>query len=217
MNYVIVNNKDLCIRLNKTGCPEICSRNNAQSFESSKAKNILDNLPKTFKKFNFRVEPIPDAIFTDTNKNIENSTLENTTIKKRKQLKSGNSYEVSEDIISWVDRFGLCYDTLDEANEKVKTLIKILEKSDDELLDILHIIEIEPPKDLYGGWLLYKRIRENRKKRRSIKDEIMIIENVLENIDRTYLNRDRIRKAIDGLFKRKYRFRIIEEEENSDL
>lgn len=50
------------------------------------------------------------------------------------------------------------------------------------MLDILHSIEFEPPKDLYGGWQIYKAIWENRKRRRDIKDETLIINNVLEEI-----------------------------------
>ncbi|KAI4445321.1 hypothetical protein C823_007828 [Eubacterium plexicaudatum ASF492] len=91
-------------------------------------------------------------------------------------------------------------------------MIGDLTKSDKELLDILHIIEMEKPLDLYGGWLIYKRIRENRKKRREYKDEILIVENVLKEINPTCLQREKVKKAIKGLIGRKYRFRIIEEE-----
>ena len=87
-----------------------------------------------------------------------------------------------------------------------------LDRLDQELIDILHNIELESSKDLYGDWILYKRVRNNRKKRRVLKDEILIIKNVLEKIDPSCLNRSRIQKAIDGLFKRKYTYRIVEEE-----
>lgn len=61
--------------------------------------------------------------------------------------------------------------------------------------------------------MLYKEIKANRKNRRIIKDELLIIQNVLEKVDSFWLSREQIQKAIDGLFKRKYSFRIIEEEE----
>ena len=82
------------------------------------------------------------------------------------------------------------------------------------MIDILHIIEIEKSKDLYGGWKEYKDIRTNREKRRSIKDELFIVENVLKKIDSSHLQRERIQKAVDGLFNRKYNFRIIEEDKD---
>jgi len=85
------------------------------------------------------------------------------------------------------------------------------------LLDILHIIELESPKDLYGGWQIYKAIRENRKRRRNIKDETLIINDVLEEVKPDCLDRERIKRAIDGLFTRKYTFRIVEEEESENV
>lgn len=85
------------------------------------------------------------------------------------------------------------------------------------MLDILHIIELESPKDLYGGWQIYKAIRENRKRRRNIKDETLIINDVLEEVKPDCLDRERIKRAIDGLFTRKYTFRIVEEEESENV
>lgn len=113
----------------------------------------------------------------------------------------------------WIDRFGHCYDVLKEAEEILNVLVVELENCDKELLDILHSIELEPPKDLYGGWQIYKVIRQNRKNRRSMKDEAMLINDVLEEVNPDCLDRKRIKKAIDGLFGRKYKFRIIEIEE----
>lgn len=63
MDYVITNsNNKVFIRLGENGFPETCAKQKAQRFKSSKARNILDNLPKTMKKFHFRVEPIPEII-----------------------------------------------------------------------------------------------------------------------------------------------------------
>ena len=169
MDYVITNpTKKLFIRLNQNGSPETCGEQMAQRFESSKARNIVDHLPKTMKKFNFYVEPIPEII---------------------------------------------------QAEQREKELIKELENSDKEMLDLLHIIEIEKPKDLFNGWKLYKQIKANRIKRREIKDEILIVENVLENIKNvSCMHRDQVQKSINGLFGRKYKFRIIEEgDENAIL
>ena len=99
---------------------------------------------------------------------------------------------------------------MEEARKRQEELVDDLHIKDKELLDILHIIEIERPKDLYNGWLLYKRIRENRKLRREIKDELIIIGNVLKEINPTYLQRNKVQSAIDGLFNREYTFRIID-------
>ena len=45
-----------------------------------------------------------------------------------------------------------------------------------------------------------------------MKDELMIVENVLNSLtDTSCLHRKNIQKAINGLFNRKYTFRVVEE------
>ena len=208
MDYVIRNNKNLYIKLNKEGAPVSCPEHERTLFEQSKAKNILKGLPKNLRRFNFKVEAVPD-IQPQINKKVVN--------KIKKKVIENSNYEISDNILRWIDRFGGCYDVLKDAEQTLTDLISELEKSEQELLDILHSIELEPPKDLYNSWLIYKAIRENRKKRRAMKDEATIITNVLEEINPSCLNRQRTQKAIDGLFGRKYKFRIIEEEETESV
>lgn len=191
MDYVIKNHKNVYIRLNNNGTPVTCGENEKTLFEHSKAKNILGSLPKTLQRLNFKVQCVSD---------IPPKILQN------------RNYEVSDDIKQWVDKFGICGDVLNEAKDRMKFLIDEQRKLDNELIDILHIIEIENSKDLYNGWLQYKNIRKNREKRRMVKDEIVIVENVLEKVNPSYFQREKIKKAIDGLFSRKYTFKIIEED-----
>lgn len=203
MDYVIKNHKNLYIRLNKNGIPVTCSEHEKTLFEQSKAKNILDSLPRTLKKLQFRVEAIPDI--QKNKKSIGEKDC------KREE------YVVSENITRWIEKFGKCGDILSEAEEREKILLVALKDNDKELVDILHIIEIEKPKDMFTGWQLYKRIRNNRVERRSIKDELLIVENVLDQIKNvSCFHRDKIQKAINGLFTRKYTFRVVEEEETEN-
>lgn len=204
LDYVIKNHREVYIRLDN-GKPETCGKEQAEKFKYNKAKNILDNLPKTMKKFHFRCQAVPE-IKSNVGKNIRHE-IENKIIQKN------IGYEVTENITRWKEKFGKCSDTIIEAQERQKFLCKELKNVDNELLDILHIIEMEAPKNMYQGWLLYKKIRDNRKRRRPIKDEITILQDVLEEADAALFSRKRIQKAIDGLFKRKYKFRIVEEEE----
>lgn len=150
------------------------------------------------RKLGFKVESVPEKI-----------------IKEKKVIQS-DSYQVSEDVTRWIELFGECSDILEKARGREEQLVNILNDLDKEIIDLLHKIEMESSKDLYSGWKLYKLIKENRKKRRDVKDKILVIENVLERIDTSYLRRERVQKAIDGLFKRKYRFRIIEEGEKKN-
>lgn len=206
MDYIITNpTNKVFIRLGKNGLPETCVKQAAQKFECSKARNILDNLPKTMKKFHFKVKPVPDIVIKKEI-NITRKTIQT------------DDYIPSDDITRWIEKFGICADILNEAKQREKELINELENSDKELLDILHSIELEKPKDMYGGWQEYKQIKINREKRRNIKDEILIVENVLREINPDCMQRERVQKAINGLLNRKYSFRIIEEvDENADL
>ena len=136
MDYCIKNNRNVYIKLNDNWCAVTCAKSQMEKFEFSKAKNILSNLPKTLKKMNFKLEAIPDISSEETEVKI---------IKK-------DDYVVSEKILRWVDKFGLCSDILEEARQRENELIKELQTVDNEFLDILHIVELEPSKDLYGGW-----------------------------------------------------------------
>lgn len=50
----------------------------------------------------------------------------------------------------------------------------------DELQDIEHEIELSSPKDMYNGYLLYKRIRELRIERRRCKEEVELMKDTYE-------------------------------------
>lgn len=204
MNYVIKNHKSVYIKLNQNGRAVTCSELEKGLFEESKAKNILGSLPKTLKRLNFTVEPIHDI--------GQNKKIIGENDNKRED------YIPSENITRWIEKFGKCGDILSEAKEREKQLLKELKNNDKELIDILHIVEIEKSKDMFAGWQLYKRIRNNRIERRGIKDELLIVENVLSQIKNiSCLHREKIQKAIDGLFTRKYTFRIVEEDESENV
>lgn len=204
MDYVIKNHKNVYIKLNQNGTAITCPESEKGLFEESKAKNIVGSLPKTLKRLNFKVEPLPDIW---KNKNV----IGEKDNKREKHI-------ISENITRWVEKFGKCGDILSEAEEREKQLLKDLKDNDKELIDILHIIEIEKPKDMFSGWQLYKRIRSNRVERRDIKDEFLIVENVLNQIKNiSCLHREKIQKAINGLFSRKYTFRIVEEDDTENV
>lgn len=74
----------------------------------------------------------------------------------------------------------------------------------------MHSIELENSKDMYSGWKEYKKLKENRERRRNTKDELLIVENVLREIKPECMQRQRVQKAIDGLLHRKYTYRIVE-------
>lgn len=203
MEYAIVNNNGVYIRLNN-GQPVACTKKTRDTFQKQKAENILEHLPKSMRRLHFKLECIPDIKMETPVERIVKAT--------KSSIKGCDGYEVAESVKSWVDKFGECERILSDAAKRYKELELELRQADEELMDILHEIELTKPVDLYKGWIFYRRIKNNRKKRRDLKDEMIIIHNVIAEVDVTKVSKERTQKAINGLFTRKYRYRIVEVE-----
>ena len=195
MDYIIRNSNNLYIKLNENGQPVTCGNSQKQLFEYSKAKNICGSLPKTIKKLNFFVEALPDISIKDISANEEI-----------------NTYEPSENVTRWINLLGQCEDVLNEASQRDDELNGELSNVDLKLQDILHTIELSDKCDMYKSWQMINEIRQLRKQRREIKDEKLVLSGI-KSQGITYLNRKSIQKCVDGLSNRKYRIRIVEEDE----
>lgn len=205
MDYVIKNHKNLYIRLNKNGTPVTCAEHEKTLFEYSKAKNILDGLPKTLRRLSFKVEAIPDI----KPKEILNGNTQ-------KKVIEGSSYIVSDQIKQWIEKFGICDDILKEAQKRKDELNKALSEIDKEFVNIIHEIEFDGKVNLYGGWQERNKVKENREKRRHIKNEMLVLSSVLK-MDFRNLDRNTIDKVVTGLTKRKFTYRVVEEEETENV
>ena len=197
MDYVIRNKAGVFIKLNENGSPITCNESQKGLFEYSKANNICTSLPKTMKKMNFRVEAIPDI-----QPKVEEQKVVTT-----------NTYVPSENVTRWIEKLGQLEDVLNEVDERNDELNGELSDVDLKLQDILHNIELCNKCDMYTAWETINCIRELRKKRREIKDEKLVLSGI-KTQGITYLNRKSVQKCVDGLSKRKYRIRIVEEEED---
>lgn len=207
MDYVIKNHKNVFIRLNENGKPVTCTKDGKSVFEYSKAKNILESLPKTLKRLNFKIDVIPDI-------SLKSSDKKKTQEKPNQCTIESENYIVPDSIMKWVDKFGICDDILKEALNRKNELNIMLSNIDKEFINLVHEIELEGKVDLYSGWKERNNIKKNREKRRHIKDELMIISDVL-NMDFRRLDRNIIGRAVSGLASRKFTYRIIEEEETN--
>lgn len=118
MDYIITNKK-LYIKLGEKGIPVTCSKQEAQRFEDSKARNILDNLPKTMKRFNFKCQAVHEEE-TGINRNIRKEI-------DKEIIEKNVDYKVTENITQWKEKFGVCSDILKEAQERQKILCKELD------------------------------------------------------------------------------------------
>lgn len=197
VKYAIKNDKNLYIKLSQNGRVETCGKESRQLFGYQKAMNILDGLPKTLKRLKFRVEAATGT----------------TPGENEKKTISNENYTLTEDITRWVEKFGICNDILKDAEKRKEELNTELSRLDKELSDIIHKIEFESPKDLYRGWLVYKKIKQNRESRRILKNELLIVSSV-PSLKTDKLDRQVIQKRINGLSKRKYQVRVTEEVED---
>ena len=196
LDYVIRNKGGLYVKLNENGMPVTCSESQRGLFEYSKATNICNSLPKQLKKFKFFVEAVPE---------IKPKIEEQNTI-------TTNTYEPSENVTRWINELGRCEDILSEASKRYQELNRELSDVDLKLQDMLHNIELSDKCDMYKSWQMINEIRDLRKQRRNIKDEKLVLSGI-KSQGITYLSRSSVQKCVDGLSKRKYRIRIVEEEE----
>ena len=125
-----------------------------------------------------------------------------------------NTYVPSENVTRWIEKLGQLEDVLTEVSERDEELNGELSDVDLKLQDILHNIELSKRCDMYTAWETINSIRDLRKKRREIKDEKLVLSGI-KSQGITYLSRSSVQKCVDGLSKRKYRIRIVEEEEDS--
>ena len=196
MDYCIKNNKNVFIKLDNNGSPMTCVESVKGIFEYSKARNILDNIPKTLKRLNFKLEAIPEIP-----QKVENHKAIAT-----------NTYVPSEKVTRWINKLGQLEDVLNEVDDRNDELNGELSDVDLKLQDILHTIELSDKCDMYKSWQMINEIRDLRKQRRDIKDEKLVLSGI-KSQGITYLSRSSVQKCVDGLSKRKYRIRIVEEEE----
>ena len=197
LDYIIRNKSGLYVKLNKNGTPITCSESQKGLFEYSKANNICNSLPKQLKKFNFFVEAVPEIPINTEEQNVITT----------------NTYNPSKNVIRWINELGRCEDILNEASNRYEELNRELSDVDLKLQDVLHNIELSEKCDMYTAWETINSIRDLRKKRREIKDEKLVLSGI-KSQGITYLSRSSVQKCVDGLSKRKYRIRIVEEEED---
>lgn len=78
-----------------------------------------------------------------------------------------------------------CSTYIQIANDVVKRYESnedIIKQTEGELTDVEHEIELGNSQDLYGGWKLYKQIKELRMKRRQAKNENELLRDMYEYV-----------------------------------
>ena len=202
MDYVIANpNRKIFIRLNENGCPETCAKQAAQRFEKNKASRILKQIPKTMKKFNFSL-----CVASENIPCIEKKVKEES----KNEVIVGEFYTVSDSVTRWVDRVRTCNDLARDAAKRKEELIKALSNADKDLSNYLHEIELTKWKNGCDGYKEYKSIKIILEKRRVIKDELTVIQSILDSKLESIAT-NRIEKIVNGLSDRTFSIRDVQD------
>lgn len=169
----------------------------ADAFGNKEANSILqNNLSKALKSC-FHVEKIdkpPELVKQITRE----ETQENT-----------EKVSIAENIQYWVDKVKGLNGLASEAVHRKNELTDQLSTVDKETCDILHYIEF-CNLNAAQGYKAYKMLKERRIRRRSIKNELQVLDIILgKKISETAT--DEIQKAVEGMDKRKYEPRVMEE------
>lgn len=207
MNYVVTNDK-LYIRLNNDGSPMTCSKDNAQVFKKDKAENIHKNLPKVLKNFHFKVKPAPQS---EQEVPQNKTTTDNVQSEEKKYIRK-DSYIPCDEVVQWIEKSRQCSEFVEDAARRRTVLHKKLANVDRELSNCMHQIELEKWKSGCDGYKLYKLEKEILEKRRQIKDELIIIQSVLDNTKCTIWIKN-IEKTFNRLGSRRFEIRIIEDDD----
>lgn len=191
MEYIIASkNKDLYIRLNGRGTPETCVKGRAQKFSDVKARNIMKNLPKTLQNVQFVLVPLEEK------QNPKNIKAEN--------------YIIPDNVENWVARIQAYNSLVVDAKKRKDELIAIESNVDKEISNCLHAIEMTKWKSGCDGYKEYKKMKTLLEKRRSIKDEISIVQSISSHSQ----NEISVDRVVDRLKTRDFTFREVEEYDN---
>lgn len=169
----------------------------ADIFGNKEANSVYqNNLSKALKSV-FHVEKIdkPPALI----KQISHEEVKSNT----------ETVSVAANIQYWVDKVSGLNGLADEALHRKEELINQLSEVDKELCDINHYIEF-CNLNAAQGYKAYKMIKDRRVKRRSIKNELDVLNMILgKRLSESVTNE--ITNAVLGMDKRIYEPRVLNE------
>ena len=169
----------------------------ADVFTNKQATGIFQsNLSKALKSV-FRVQKIDEP--PKLIKQISQETVQENTEK----------VSTAENVQRWIDKIEGLNGLATEALHRKDELVQQLSKVDQELSDVNHYIEF-CNLNAAQGYKAYKMIKDRRIKRRSIKNELQVVDIILsKKICETAT--DEIQKAIAGMDQRTYEPRGLNE------
>ena len=198
MSQYVITDGSRWITKNRNGkyVPTTCEAL-ADTFGNKEANSVYNNNLSKALKSCFRVMKVdkpPELVKQITQEKVNENT---------------ETPSNSENIQYWIDKISDLNGLASEALHRKDNLLSQLSKIDQELSDIDHYIEFVNL-NAAQGYNAYRMIKERRIKRRSIKNELDVINIILgKKISETAT--DEIQKAISGMDKRTYEPRVLNE------
>lgn len=196
--YVITDGKRFIYR-NRRGqyIPTTCEPW-ADKFTRNKAEQILKNCVSKKVRAAFRVEryDLENVVPNENMKQVDKNALEENTEKVM----------VTEEIKIWLDRITDLNGLVEDASKRRSELKQKLQEIEDELQDLFHFVEFSR---LNASQLCVacKEIKRCRMERRLVKNEIQVLDIILEQkIGEAFA--DEIIRKVQGMDNRTYSPRI---------
>lgn len=205
MDYVITNGKQY-LMISASGQPVTCDKLHCKVFDEIKAKNILRHLPRTMKKFHFKLEPVTKEFAKEEKKSkqIIKIAKEKVVIDKV-DGKDKISEKLPYEIQYWLDKVDSCNGLSKEAAARKEVLLQKMSAIDKAIAIQTHIIEFDSKPNACVGYKERMRLHDLCVKRRGIKNEFTIVNTILESNLRL-LASDCISKTALGITHRKYSY-----------
>ena len=198
MSQYVITDGSRWITKNRNGkyVPTTCEAL-ADTFGNKEANSVYNNNLSKALKSCFRVMKVdkpPELVKQITQEKVNENT---------------ETPSNSENIQYWIDKISDLNGLASEALHRKDNLLSQLSKIDQELSDIDHYIEFVNL-NAAQGYKAYKMIKDRRIIRRSIKNELDVLNIILgKKISETAT--DEIHKAITGMDNRKYEPRVLNE------
>lgn len=162
----------------------------AKVFDEQKARNIIKKPPHNMRQYKFEIEPLVEGKSEQEIKQEQilikaaehaKKTGCYTEIKNENKPKTKSEVNDVNGIDNWLKKLNNCNGIKKEAQERLDYLKKKLSLIDQAQDVILHMIENNKHPSAFGGWQERMKIAKIRDKRRPIKDEMIVLQMIIDN------------------------------------
>lgn len=227
MNCLITNGSTY-IKLDENGQPVTCVKHAAQIFPEEKARNILNCLPKTFKKFHFKIKPI----YINETSQIETPQITESDLE---EIQSMDDWYEDYNNAGDKDNFHVysgktSIEELEDVPGELKRIVRILSQMDIyienmeymqreldlKILDIRHYIRNNETKlgSVHMGKIGYmlQDLERQRAECKMNKNSCLIFQKDFERF-----RKSKYIKVLDEMSSSEYRYRRLDQEEIKGL